>query len=130
MRNEYDEDGFSRTIAKATSVSLFREDHGILTLSVGFDYGDKGAQGLGLVSLDVRDPVAERRVGVEWAIEYITSVMEAFGVDALEKIKGRTVYVLHREEDPYIAGLEPLPTERGTRVVFSEMFDRYGVGVS
>lgn len=129
MRNEYDEDGFSRTIAKATSVSLFREDHGILTLSVGFDYGDKGAQGLGLVSLDYRDSETNRHVGTEWAIEYITSVMEAFSVDALEKIKGRTVYVLHREDDRYIAGLEPLPTERGTRIVFGELFDRYGVGV-
>lgn len=119
---------YDKTVAKATSASICREDHGILTVSITFDYGGAG-QGIPLYALDGYDKESETRRGSAKSIEFIAALMDAFGVDAFEKIVGRTVYALHEKDEKgqsgfgrgYIVGIDPLPTEPGKRLIFSEI---------
>lgn len=120
------DDGYDRTIAKARKASICREDHGILTVYLDFDYGSSG-QGIPGYALDSWDREQERRVGDKRSIEFIAAIMDAFGVDAWEDIQGRTIHVLHNEGQGgfgggLIVGLEPLPTEKGKRVIFADVF--------
>lgn len=120
------DDQYDRTIGKATRASICREDHGILTVDISFDYGSAG-QGIPGFALDGWDKDEERRVGDKRSIEFIAAIMDAFGVDRWEDIKGRTVHVLHEKGKSgfgggLIVGIEPLPTERGTRVIFADVF--------
>ena len=117
---------YDRTIGKATRASICREDHGILTVDLQFDYGSSG-QGIPGYALDGWNREEERREGDKRSIEFIAALMEAFGVDRFEDIKGRTVMVLHEEGKSgfgggLIVGLEPLPTEKGKRVIFTDVF--------
>jgi hypothetical protein len=119
---------YVRTIAKARSASICREDHGILTVFIDFDYGGAG-QGIPGFALDGWDEERKRRVGDSRSIEFIAALMEAFGVETFEDIPGRTVYVLHNKGESglgggYIVGIEPLPTERGERVIFADVWAR------
>lgn len=117
---------YDRKIGKATYASIRREDHGILTVDIQFDYGGS-AQGIPGYALDGWDREQERRVGDKRSIEFIAALMDAFGVDRFEDITGRTVMVLHEEGrggfgGGLIVGLEPLPTEKGKRVIFADVF--------
>lgn len=119
---------YDRTIAKCTSASIYREDHGILTVSIQFDFGGSG-QGIPGYALDSWDKEEKRRVGDKRSIEFIAALMDAFGVNHFDKIKGRTVYALHEKGKSgwgggLIVGIEPLPTEPGERLIFADIFER------
>lgn len=116
---------YERIIAKARSAYIGREDHGILTVFIDLDYGGSG-QGIPLYGLDQWDEEQKRRVGDARSIEFIAALMSAFGVNRFDSIVGRTVYALHNPGDSYgyIVGLEPLPTEKGERIIFADIWTR------
>ena len=116
---------YVRKLGKARRAEILREDHGILVAYVEMDYGDGGRQTTPLMGLDYRDPETNDRVYSEVGLRYIDALMAAFGVDSWAKIPGRTVWVLHPEDDQrgYIAGLEPLETEKGERLIIKEIFE-------
>lgn len=87
-------------IAKATSVSLGPDDHGIFTCYVELNYGG-ARQSFG--GYDLRGP---------WCWEFIDRTRQAFGVAKWEGIVGRTVIAV--VEGGLIREIKPLPTERGT----------------
>jgi len=113
---------YEKTLAKVRAAWIGREDHGILTIGIDFDYGSSG-QGLPGVALDAWDSDKKRRVGDARSIDYINAILDAFGVDRFDKIQGRTIYALR---DPgwngLIRGLEPLPTEKGARIILSDIW--------
>lgn len=96
-------------VARIQDTFLGFEDHGIFTCNLSLDYGDGGMQGAGNYSLmDIAGP-------------FITRVLRACGVDCWENLKGRTVYALVEPGlNGLVRGLEPLPTERGTKFLFEE----------
>lgn len=104
-------------IAKIESTFIGFEDHGLLSVSLGFDYGGSG-QGIGHrvfgSSDESRDPEGWRR-GHEMGMDFIRRLLLACGVNQWERLKGRTVLVTG--DWTSITGIAPLPTERG------EMFD-------
>lgn len=117
---------YDRTIGKVRKASIRREGHGVLTVYIDFDFGGAG-QGIPGYALDSWDDELKRRVGDKRSIEFVAALMGALGVEAWEDIQGRTVHVLHEKGKSGwgggpIVGLEPLPTEKGTRVLFSEVF--------
>ena len=122
-------DEYERTIAKAESAWIGYEDHGILTVHVGMQLGKGSHQGIPGYALDQWNEDEQRRVGGPQSIEFIAALMAAFGVDRFDKIVGRTVFVLHAlGESGYggglIKGIEPLPTEKGERVIFADVWEK------
>lgn len=114
-------DGYHRIIARVESTHLGYEDHGIFSLNVGFTFGTS-AQGTGhyaVCSKDSDHPTDA--VG----IRLIRAIIDACGVDEWSKVRGRTVYALKASDDwnGMIVGIEPLPTEGGKRVIFTDVFD-------
>lgn len=81
------------------------EDHGILAWALTFDYGSGAHQGTGAWIIGPRFK------------EELTGILGACGIESWNQIVGRTVYVLHEDDKPHspIVGIEPLPTEPGTR---------------
>jgi hypothetical protein len=100
---------YTREIAKVESTSLGFEDHGILTGYLHVNYGG-AAQGLGGYNL------------ASTAGAWLQGVLRACGVGTWEQVKGRTIYVLKDPETRRIEGIEPLPTEKGKRFIFADMF--------
>ena len=116
---------FTRQIAKADRLFLGYEDHGILTCTVMFDGGGWG-QGTPGYGFDEHDEETKSRVVTSpFGLAFIARLMQAFGVDEWNKIKGRTIFVLRQEPFGPIVGLHPLPTEKGKRFVFEELRQQF-----
>lgn len=78
--------------ALITSATLGIEDHGLLTVSLCFEY-ECGCQCFGGHVLDQYDKGKERRVGTAYGCEYIQRVMAAVGVSEWSQLKGKHVRV-------------------------------------
>ena len=118
-----------KRIAKVESTFLGVEDHGMLTAIIDLDYGGAG-QGAGLYVFDAYNAPDARqgqyapmydndRVGTAYGMEWIRRVLEAFGVDKWEALKGRTIFAY--AEHSKVHGFEPLPTEEGKKFMFDEL---------
>jgi hypothetical protein len=116
-----------RQIGKITSTFIGFEDHGILSVSLHFDYGS-AAQGIGHRCFgshdESRDPEGWRR-GHEMGMDFIRRLLLACGVNQWEKLKGRTVFVTRDWTE--IQKIEPLPTERGQPFDIVEWADSFKV---
>lgn len=110
-------------IAKAGKTFLGTEDHGIFTAQIDFSFGGSG-QGLPGYRLDAYDKASKRIVGTAAGLEFIMRTIAAFGVDSWEEISGRTILVLKEKEYDVIAGLRPLPTERGKEFIFEDWTEK------
>ena len=128
------EQKYDAQIGKVESTMLGVEDHGILTAVLMFDFGasGQGTPGFGLDSHikhtryegKYDDGSGEHsRVGSAYGMEFVRRLLLACGVDRWEDLKGRTVFVLRDDGDPYgyIKGIRPLPTERGTEFIFDDL---------
>lgn len=107
-------------IAKIESTHLGYEDHGIFSLNVSFSYGGSG-QGTGHYSVcSGGSDSPTDAVG----IRLVKAIIDACGVRSWERLVGRTVFVLKEPGwSGMVRGLAPLPTEKGTRVVFADVFN-------
>lgn len=74
-----------------------REDHGILTFMLFFDFGGS-AQGFGGYALDSFDKAKDRRVGTAAGTDLILRLLDTFNVDSLNSIKGRYAYAIRKSE--------------------------------
>lgn len=104
----------TREIAKIESTHIGIEDHGLFTVNVNFSGGSWG-QGTGHIMLGEEAELLGR---------FVQGFIKAVGVDSWEGLKGRTVFVL-RDGDSLasrIVGIENLPTERGGRFEFADVF--------
>lgn len=102
-----------KQIAKAKSTFIGFEDHGLLSVSIEFDYGG-GGQSIALRPFGCRDeskdPDAWRR-SHEMGMDLIRRLLLVFGVERWEQIPGKTVFVTATWSE--IQKIEPLPTEMG-----------------
>lgn len=78
--------------AKITGTMLGNEDHGIFTCYIYLEMDGSGC-GFGGYALDTWDKSQEKRVGVGFGIDFITSVLETVGVEKWEDLKGKYVRV-------------------------------------
>lgn len=108
-----------RKIAKVDETFLGVEDHGHLTFSLKMNFGGT-SQCIGMYSIDRYDPEKKSRIGTAEGAELIRRILLAFGVKSWEELTGRTVYVLF-DERRFPVGIEPLPTERGQKLIFSDV---------
>lgn len=81
----------NKKIAKITSVTLEIEDHGILTLNIGLDYGGVH-QSYGGYALDTFSEKEDRRIGTRYGTECILRLLRAFSATCLEEITGKYCY--------------------------------------
>lgn len=105
-------DEYERRIGKIESTHLGYEDHGILTAYLRMGYGAL-ANSIGGYFLGPNSGPAMAK--------FIAGVLAATHVTRWEAVAGRTVFVL--EKDGRVEGIEPLPTERGERFLFSDAFE-------
>lgn len=115
-----------RELGKIDHVHFGIEDHGILSLAIGVDFGGTH-QGLGHMVLDVWSEKDKRRIGTACGLDLVLQVLQFFKVDQLDKIKGRTVFAL-RESDSYnadIVGLEIPPFDGGGKFLVKEWSARW-----
>ena len=101
-------------IAKIAGTFLGVEDHGIFTATLSFDYGGAG-QGSPAYFLAGAGEATDPR-----GIDFIRGVLTACGVRQWEDVKGRTVLVVIK--DGLVAGIKPLPTERGEAFLFESLY--------
>jgi hypothetical protein len=99
---------YTREIAKIERTYLGFEDHGILTGMLHVNYGAAG-QGIGGYTIK------------SVAGDYLHRTIKACGVNAWEELTGRTIYVL-TDASRRVVGIENLPTERGERFIFADVF--------
>ena len=112
-------------IAKIKGTHIGFEDHGFYSVNVDFEMPGAG-QGTGHYALDVHDPDSPwGRTGTAAGMTFVIEFIKALGGGEWENLKGKTCMVLRAKGDRYgkIVGVENLPTERGHRFIFSEVFD-------
>lgn len=97
----------AQELAKIESCELEIEDHGILTLSVSFDYGGSG-QGLGGYVVDT---------------DFIRRFMEACDTTKLSDCAGKIVIVEHIQDK--VLKIKPLPFEKGTEFVIADWQEKF-----
>jgi len=94
-----------RELGKIDDVNLTIEDHGILTLQIGFDFGGTN-QGFGGYCLDTYNEKTERREGHACGTDFILRILQTFGVSKLDEIVGKPAYALREKGSQKIVGLE------------------------
>lgn len=103
-------------IAKITHTFLGagEDTRGVFTANLTVDYGGSG-QRIG--------DYAFNRDDTGFAAAFIKGVLDAAGVDSWEQLRGRTVLVLKESDDwnARVIGIAPLPTERGTQMLFADV---------
>ena len=96
-----------RELGKITETHLGREDHGIMTFYVYFDFGGT-SQGFGGYVLDTYNKKTEKREGTAFGCEVINRILEAVGVRRWEDLVGNEMWVIRNREgfDSKIIGIE------------------------
>jgi hypothetical protein len=100
-------------IAKIERSYIGFEDHGLLSVSLTFNYGGS-QQGIGhraFGSSSEGEP-ENWRLAHEMGMDFIRRLLLACGVNQWERIVGRTVLVTC--DFTSIGRIDPLPTEKGT----------------
>lgn len=105
---------------------MYVEDHGILTLNVGLDFGGT-SQGFGGYALDEWSEADGRRVGAAAGADLILRLLWLFGVDRFSKIVGRPVYALRGSDglQGTIIGLETPAFDGSRKLLVSEWRERW-----
>lgn len=111
-----------KEIAKITRADIEWESHGFLVVDLEFSYGNGAFQGLPGWPLTGYSVYYNKQIGTAAGMNLIIAIMSACGVSKWSEVEGRTVYVL---TDGLIRGLEPLPTEKGKRFVFSSVMSEF-----
>ena len=106
-------------IAKITGTHLgYEEGHGIFTAQLTVDLGGSGMT-IGNYALGTKAP------GTAFGTALVKAIIDACGVKCWEDVTGRTVYVVMTEQYGRALGIQNLPTEPGTRVIFSELAETF-----
>lgn len=114
---------YRKELAKVTNVRLIIE-RDFLTFEMTLDFGTY-QQVFGGAGLSQYDAKADRHVGTAFGADYLLQVMQLFGVEQLDAIRGKAVYALYFPADynSEIRGLEiPAPFGEG-RFVTQEWHD-------
>ena len=109
----------NRELGKVQGVRLYREDRGVLTLSVQIEFRS-GTQAFGGIQLDRWDDKKSRRVGTSAGTDLICRLLDLFNVATLDKIQGRYVYGLREASGGSIVGLELPEPDGGGKFLLSE----------
>lgn len=111
-----------KELGKITTCELLIEDHGILTLSMTFDFGGSG-QGIGGYALDTFDRDRDRRVGTAGGLDFVLRTLNLFKVDRLRAIVGRTAFAVYATDRGIIDGIE-IPAHDGGGIFMFENWRR------
>lgn len=111
-------------IAKITDSFIGFEDHGLLTVSLTFDYGGS-MQGIGhrAFGSSSEDDSSKWRLPHEMGMDFIRRLLLACGVSEWSAITGRTVFVTSDWTKVY--RVEPLPTENGAAFDIDEWAESF-----
>lgn len=111
---------YEKKLGKVTSASIFFEDHGTFTFSIGINYGT-GNQLFCGYALDRYDEKKNRRVGKASGLDLIMQLITLFDVNTFHDIIGKAVYALFdRKTKSEIVGLEMPPFDGGNKFLISE----------
>ncbi len=113
-----------KELGKVDDVELYIEDHGLLTIFVHIDFGGTH-QGFGGFCLDTYNEKTERREGFAGGTDFILRLLQLFGVDRLEKIKGKPVYAIRDEDHSQILGLETPEFDGGKKFMAEDWQKRW-----
>lgn len=118
-----------RQLGKVTRVEICRDDRRFLTLWLQIDFGGN-EQAFGGINLATYDDTKMRAVGHAAGTDFVLRMLDLFGVNSLDAIKGRYVYALrdtyfdpiHTLEIPKVDGGRRFATEEWRREMFPERF--------
>lgn len=102
-----------KEIAKIKRAEVELEDHGILTLTIEFDGGGWG------------QCAPQHFLKSEGGPAWIEAWLKAVSVRKVSDLVGKTVFVLYKEPYGAIVGIENLPTERGSTLMFESFWKEY-----
>lgn len=109
-----------QTLAKIKRADLGFEGHEIFGFNIEFALSSIRYQSTGWYFLSN-----------EHGGPFLEAILKAVGVRRWSELEGKTVFVLHEEDEGYyglIKGIEKLPTETsGGRLVFDEFFQARGI---
>lgn len=95
-------------LAKVERAELVIEDHGFLTVELILDYGGSAQ---GVPGYILTGPKGGK---------FLMALLNAFAVSLFSDIKGRHIMAII--ENGMVVGLEPLPMEKGRKVIFDDVF--------
>jgi len=113
-------------IGKIKSTNLGKEDHGIMTFWLQFDFGGSG-QGFGGYALDDYSEEEKRRIGTAAGMDAIIQILRVCDVNNWEDIQGKTLYALY-DNDEYgqlIKGIKGLPFESNKIFLMNEWQEKW-----
>jgi len=110
----------TKQLARVEDCYMEIEDHGILTCWLSLAKEEGLHQSFGGYSLDGYDKEVERRVGTASGMDWILRLLQIFGVDRLEKIKGKMCYALYENDSQLIKGIKTLDIDGGKEFLISD----------
>jgi hypothetical protein len=109
-----------KQLGKVKKAELFREDREFLTMFVDINFGNV-TQGFGGLALDTYDDARDRRIGTAMGLDFVMRLLDLFGVNKLDDIRGRYVYAVRDFENcGPIIGLELPEPDGGARFMLDE----------
>ncbi len=112
-------DEYHKELGKVTRVFFGIEDHGILSFSIGFDFGDSH-QGTGHYPCSWTPQGQTRPRGMLHGADLVCAMLDFFKVNTLDKIEDQVVYALRENPRGSIKGMERTAFDGGKRFVYSE----------
>ena len=118
-------DNYKKEIGKIRRVYLAFDVFLVLVIDV--DFGTK--QQAFCPILSEFDKTKNRVIGTSFGLDLIIQILDLFQVDILEKIVGRTVYVLRSSEDSYysIVGFELPEFEFNKRLLLEDVKKEWNI---
>jgi hypothetical protein len=112
---EHDGVTYAGQVGTITATSLGLEDHGVMTTQLIFE-GVGWGVGFGGMCLDEFDKAEDRRVGSAFGLDHIMELLRVVGVSSWEKIKGKQMVVLYKDESFWGSSPVGIASLEGDRV--------------
>lgn len=113
-----------KELGRIEYVKLGREDHGVMTMTLGFDFGCS-FQAFGGYFLDDYDNTLKKRVGSAAGMDFVIRVLDTFNVDDINDIKGKYAFAIRDNGEQKIIGFETPKTDGGKKFLITDWQKRW-----
>lgn len=111
-----------KKLAQITSACFNLQDRGIFILDIFVDYENGWSQGVCNLCIDTYDKEKGKRVGTGKGMDLIISVLNLFGCNNLNELRGKHCFVLLDEKKDKVIGIESLRCDGSKQLIYEDIF--------